>query len=86
MLEQQQPVHDGVGRIDPHRKIHTKKKAKKNVLQDSAYYSKIGKRGGKVLAKERGPEYYSEIARLSHPRKEYLGGRPKGSKNKKKKT
>ena len=51
---------------------------------DSAYYAKLGQRGGASLKKQRGPGYYAEIAKLSHPRAVYNGGRPKGSTKAKK--
>lgn len=61
-----------------------KQKGQKKQLQhDPEYYAMIGARGGLSLAKQRGTRYYSEIARKSHPRTEYRGGRPKGSKTKK---
>lgn len=55
-------------------------KPKKRAPQhDSAYYARLGERGGTSLMKQRGPEYFAEIARRSHPRAVYNGGRPKGS-------
>jgi hypothetical protein len=44
------------------------------------FFSIIGKRGGK--ARKKSGADYSAIAAMSHPRDEYRGGRPKGSKNK----
>lgn len=58
--------------------------AKKRAPQhDAAYYAAIGQRGGKSLARKRGTEFFADIARLSHPRAVYNGGRPKGSTAKK---
>ena len=50
----------------------TKKRLSKS---DPDYYSKIGK----ISARKRGmtSEEFSAMASLSHPRKEYKGGRPK---------
>lgn len=60
------------------------KPKKRSAQHDSAYYAAIGQRGGQSLMQQRGPEYYAEIARRSHPRAEYRGGRPKGSTKEKK--
>lgn len=46
---------------------------------DPDFYSKLGKRGGAVR-KASGADY-SAIAKASHPRAEYKGGRPRGGKN-----
>lgn len=53
-------------------------------VTDPKFYQKIGKLGGE--ARKASGVDYSELARLSHAnRTEYNGGRPKGSKNKKRK-
>ena len=44
---------------------------------DPEFYSKIAKIAGKKLVREHGTDYFSELARKSHPRAEYHGGRPK---------
>lgn len=49
---------------------------KKLSKSDPDYYSKIGHISGEKLLLERGTRYFSEIAKLSHPRAEYHGGRP----------
>jgi hypothetical protein len=50
---------------------------KKLSKKDPEFYSKIGKIAGKKLLEERGKKYFREIAKLSHPRAQYNGGRPK---------
>lgn len=59
-----------------------KKKLEKLTRKDPDYYSKLGKRGG--AARKASGMDYSALAASSHPRAEYNGGRPKGSKTKKK--
>ncbi len=54
----------------------------KLTINDPDFFRKIGKMGG--AARKRSGADFSEIAKLSHPRAEYKGGRPKGSKNKNK--
>lgn len=44
---------------------------------DPDFYSTIAQMAGEKLKKKRGNEYFSELAKKSHPRKEYNGGRPK---------
>lgn len=66
-----------------------KKQAKKKPVFDSGYMQRLGKKGGvktrrKMLKRDK--NYYSRIARMSHPknnpnakRGEYVGGRPKNA-------
>lgn len=61
--------------------VKTKKRAPQH---DSAYFAKLGERGGNSLVRKRGTNFFADIAKLSHPRKEYNGGRPKGSTKAKK--
>ena len=44
---------------------------------DPEFYSKIARKAGQKLKKKRGKKYFSELAKKSHPRAEYNGGRPK---------
>lgn len=46
---------------------------------DPKFYSKIAALAGEKLLKERGTKYFSKLAKKSHPRAEYHGGRPKKS-------
>ena len=48
---------------------------------DPEFYSKIAAIAGQKLLKEHGTKYFSELARRSHPRDSYNGGRPKKVKN-----
>jgi hypothetical protein len=50
-------------------------------VSDPKFFHKIGKLGGE--ARKASGTDYSALAASSHPRAEYCGGRPKGSKNKK---
>jgi hypothetical protein len=59
-------------------------KSKKLTKADPDFYSKIAHLAGEKLAKERGTKYFSKLAKKSHPRSEYNGGRPKGTKKPKK--
>lgn len=59
-----------------------KKKATKLTKADPDFYSKIAKMAGKKLLKKRGKKYFSKLAKKSHPRTEYNGGRPKKKKTK----
>jgi len=52
-------------------------KPEKLTKKDPLFYSKIAKIGGKKVLKRKGKKYFSELAKASHPRKEYHGGRPK---------
>ena len=52
-------------------------KAKKLTKADPEFYSKIAKLAGKKLLEKRGTNYFSRLAKKSHPRDEYHGGRPK---------
>ena len=54
-------------------------KAKKLTKADPKFYSKIAALAGEKLLKERGTKYFSKLAKKSHPRDEYHGGRPKKS-------
>lgn len=56
-------------------------KAIKLTKTDPEFYSKIAKRAGKKLLRKHGTEYFSELAKKSHPRKEYHGGRPKKARS-----
>lgn len=53
---------------------------KKLSKADPDFYSIIGSISGNILFEERGREYFSEIAKKSHPRAVYHGGRPKKNK------
>ena len=53
------------------------KKSEKLTKADPEFYSKIASIAGKKLARQRGTDYFSELAAKSHPRAEYHGGRPK---------
>lgn len=55
--------------------------ATKLTKADPEFYSKIAKRAGKKLLRKHGTEYFSELAKKSHPRAEYHGGRPKKTEN-----
>jgi len=50
-----------------------KKKVPPN--RDPEHMAEIGARGGRKTKRRRGKAYYSKIAAMSHPRKEYKGGR-----------
>jgi hypothetical protein len=54
-------------------------KTKKTKLSksDPEFYSKIAKIAGQKLVRLRGTNYFSKLAKKSHPRAEYHGGRPK---------
>lgn len=60
------------------KKVVAKKKLSKS---DPNYYAKIGKISGEKLLEERGTAYFSAIAKKSHPRAKYFGGRPPKSQN-----
>lgn len=45
--------------------------------EDPDFYSKIASLGGKAVLKKHGKEHMASIAKLSHPRASYNGGRPK---------
>lgn len=51
---------------------------KKLSIDDPDFFSKIGKMGGK--ARKKSGVDYSELAKKSHPRAHYNGGRPKKEK------
>src|SRR4051812_37194507 len=51
---------------------------------DPDFYSTIARMAGTKLKKKRGKKYFSELAKKSHPRAEYKGGRPKKDAPKKK--
>ena len=59
----------------------TAKSAKSQKLSkdDPDFYAKIGRMAGNKLLAEHGKNYFRKIAKLSHPRAEYNGGRPKKS-------
>lgn len=57
-----------------------KKKSTKLTKADPDFYSKIAKMAGRKLLKKRGKNYFSKLAKKSHPRAEYNGGRPKKKK------
>jgi len=48
---------------------------------DPNFYSTIAKMAGKKLRKKYGKTYFSNLAKQSHPRKSYNGGRPKKKKD-----
>jgi hypothetical protein len=53
--------------------------AKKTKLTkaDPNFYSEIAAIAGANLLRKKGTEYFSELAKKSHPREHYFGGRPK---------
>jgi hypothetical protein len=53
------------------------KPAEKLTKADPDFYRKIAKIAGRKLKRKRGNKYFSELAKKSHPRKVYNGGRPK---------
>jgi|WetSurMetagenome_2_1015567.scaffolds.fasta_scaffold674405_2 hypothetical protein len=55
-------------------------KSQKLSKNDPEFYSKIAAIAGKKLVKKRGTNYFSELAKKSHPRTEYHGGRPRKEK------
>jgi hypothetical protein len=55
----------------------SKKKAEKLTKADPEFYSKIAAIAGQELVRKKGTEYFSKLAKKSHPRSEYHGGRPK---------
>lgn len=57
-----------------------KDKPEKLSKSDPDFYRKIAKKAGQKLKKKYGKAYFSKLAKLSHPRAEYNGGRPKNSK------
>jgi hypothetical protein len=57
--------------------IKSKSKPEKLTKKDPDFYSKIATLGGKKTLKKKGKKYFSELAKASHPRKSYNGGRPK---------
>jgi hypothetical protein len=66
------------------KKATKKKSARKRYSKDDPeFYSKIGKLAGDKVKKERGTKYFSRIAKKSHPRAEYHGGRPRKSSTEK---
>lgn len=54
-----------------------RKKAKKLTKKDPDFYKKIATIAGKKLLEKKGTSYFSDLAKKSHPRKSYNGGRPK---------
>lgn len=54
-----------------------RKKKKKLTKDDPDFYSTIAKMAGKGLLKKKGKKYFSDLAKKSHPRASYNGGRPK---------
>ena len=56
------------------------KKTKKYTKKDPNFYSKIAAIAGANLVRKKGTEYFSKLAKKSHPRAEYHGGRPKKTK------
>lgn len=51
-----------------------KKKAKSNQAE---HMRTIGAKGGSTTKRRKGKSWFSRIAKLSHPRKKYFGGRKK---------
>jgi hypothetical protein len=54
-----------------------KREPEKLTKADPEFYSKIAKLAGQKLARKKGTDYFSKLAKKSHPRAEYHGGRPK---------
>lgn len=54
-----------------------KTEPEKLTKSDPDFYSKIAKRAGQKLKRKRGKKYFSDLAKKSHPRESYNGGRPK---------
>jgi hypothetical protein len=50
---------------------------KKLTKADPLFYSKIARIAGEKLVRQKGTDYFSQLAAKSHPRSEYHGGRPK---------
>jgi len=50
---------------------------KQAITRDSAYMTDLGRSGGEATKKQKPKSYFSNIAKLSHPRKSYNGGRPR---------
>jgi general stress protein YciG len=74
----------------PNKRKQTTNKKTDSPAHDPKLMKEIGELGGSTTAsrshvvdgkKVRGSDYYAAIARRSHPRKKYVGGRPKGRKN-----
>lgn len=55
-------------------------KAKKLSRSDPGFYTTIAKMAGEKILKKKGKAYFSKLAKKSHPRAEYRGGRPKKKK------
>lgn len=52
------------------------KKSAKLTKADPEFYSKIAALAGKKMVRKHGTAYFSDLAKKSHPRDEYHGGRP----------
>lgn len=59
------------------RKPRSKPAATKLNKSDPDFYSKIGQISAQKRLKKQGTNYYSNLAKLSHPRASYNGGRKK---------
>ena len=50
---------------------------KKLSKTDPKFYATIAQISGKKQAREKGTNYFADLAKKSHPRAEYHGGRPR---------
>ena len=64
-------------------RMTTAKKKSTKLKRDPNFMAMIGRKGGNRTKKKKGKDYFSRIAKLSHPgnnpdakRKKYVGGRP----------
>ena len=48
---------------------------------DPEFYTKIARLAGAAILKKKGKKYFKELAKKSHPREHYNGGRPKKIQN-----
>lgn len=69
-------VPEKTRRIDPKKKKIGVNSAGKLSKNDPDYYSKIGKISAEKRIRKLGTSYFSDMAKKSHPRSEYHGGRP----------
>jgi hypothetical protein len=54
-----------------------KSKPEKLSKSDPDFYKKIAEMAGRALKRKYGKSYFSKLAKKSHPRTEYHGGRPR---------
>ena len=59
-----------------------KKKEPVPLNRNPEYMANLGRSGGEATKKLKPKNYFSKLAKQSHPRKEYKGGRPLGSTKK----